>query len=179
MKRNKRKLKIFFGQNLKILRTQKGLSQGELADVLDTTNISISNYELGKTLPQKPMREKIAKLFDKEDAALLLPVNSTEQKPIPQNSSENATMNFVTKFSEDPKERLQSAVYQAILGNIITPEQLFSTMLSAMSVKNLREAEISNKFNTELHGLLHIELSTPYPLKPTNTSSTNTQKKEK
>lgn len=52
----------FEGVNIMIRRKGLGLSQGELADMLDTTQITISRWENGARIPRDPM--VIHLLFD-------------------------------------------------------------------------------------------------------------------
>ncbi len=54
-----------FGDKLKTLREEKGLTQTELAEVLGTSLKTISNYEVKGVRPRKmDMYEKIADYFD-------------------------------------------------------------------------------------------------------------------
>lgn len=48
---------------LKVLRVEKGMSQSELADVLGTTQMTVSAWERGKATPRPPMMQKIADYF--------------------------------------------------------------------------------------------------------------------
>ena len=52
------------GKILKELRKEKGLTQTALADILCTTQDSISLWELGKSFPDIPTLIKIAKFFE-------------------------------------------------------------------------------------------------------------------
>ena len=49
---------------IKELRTQKKVSQKELAEYLNVTQVQISKYELGKNEPDLETLSKIAKYFD-------------------------------------------------------------------------------------------------------------------
>lgn len=57
-------LNMELGKILKELRKEKGLTQTALADILCTTQDSISLWELGKSLPDIPTLIKIAEFFD-------------------------------------------------------------------------------------------------------------------
>ncbi|EJM98925.1 helix-turn-helix transcriptional regulator [Phyllobacterium sp. YR531] len=50
--------------SLKILRSQKGWSQGELADRLDVSRQTVNAIETGKYDPGLPLAFKISTLFD-------------------------------------------------------------------------------------------------------------------
>ena len=49
---------------LKILRAEKDITQGQLADQLDVSRQTINAIEKGKFDPSLPLAFKIAKLFD-------------------------------------------------------------------------------------------------------------------
>lgn len=53
-----------FGQNLKYLRTQKGLSQMKLAEIMQIKRTSLSGYELENIEPNMANLIKFAKFFD-------------------------------------------------------------------------------------------------------------------
>lgn len=53
-----------YGTRLKELREAKGLSQEELAQILNTTRSRIGNYEQGTRQPDFEMQEAIADLFN-------------------------------------------------------------------------------------------------------------------
>lgn len=54
----------FFSNTLKKLRTEKGLSQQELADSLYVTNATISRWESGNRLPDVMMIYRLAKVLN-------------------------------------------------------------------------------------------------------------------
>ncbi len=53
-----------FGQKLKYLRQEKGLSQVELAERLNVDKSTIAKYETGKIEPSLTMLKSIAIFFD-------------------------------------------------------------------------------------------------------------------
>ncbi|MEH7239922.1 XRE family transcriptional regulator [Bacillus thuringiensis] len=53
-----------FGQRLKALRLEKGMTQQQLADFLDIEKSNISRFESGKQSPSSDNRIKMAKLFN-------------------------------------------------------------------------------------------------------------------
>lgn len=55
---------IKLGKNLKRIRTEKGISQGDIARVLDVGRSFITNIENGKTNPTLATIAKIAKAID-------------------------------------------------------------------------------------------------------------------
>lgn len=54
----------FFSNTLKKLRTEKGLSQQELADKLYVTNATVSRWESGNRLPDAMMIYRLAKVLN-------------------------------------------------------------------------------------------------------------------
>ena len=55
---------INFPQKLKELRMEKGLTQKQLADALETTDDSIYSWERGRSQPSLEMLRSIADFFD-------------------------------------------------------------------------------------------------------------------
>ena len=53
-----------FGDKLRALRENRGLSQKELADKVATHKNAISNYESGKRVPPADILQNIASYFD-------------------------------------------------------------------------------------------------------------------
>lgn len=53
-----------FGKKLRLLRKLKGYTQGQLADILNTTRSCISNYELGNRQPDNETVSAMADFFD-------------------------------------------------------------------------------------------------------------------
>ena len=60
---NNQKLRIF-GKNLRVLRTCKGLSHKELAEMIGRTPTMISMYENGKTFPRRQILNKLAEILN-------------------------------------------------------------------------------------------------------------------
>lgn len=59
------------GEKLRLLRSRKGLTQGEVALEIGVERSTYSYYELGKTLPDWNMIKKLANFFDVSYYALL------------------------------------------------------------------------------------------------------------
>ncbi|SHM84341.1 DNA-binding transcriptional regulator, XRE-family HTH domain [Bacillus sp. bc15] len=53
-----------FGQRLKALRLEKGMTQQQLADVLEIEKSNISRFESGKQSPSSENKVKMAKIFN-------------------------------------------------------------------------------------------------------------------
>ena len=56
--------KCYFGENLRRIRKEKGLTQQELADLISTTHSSISDWERGVSYPQTIWVYEIAHKLD-------------------------------------------------------------------------------------------------------------------
>jgi transcriptional regulator with XRE-family HTH domain len=56
--------KIEFADRLKELRKQKGISQGELAELIDVHFTQVSRYERGETKPNAEAMTKLAKALN-------------------------------------------------------------------------------------------------------------------
>lgn len=67
---NKMDLETAFSINLKRLREEKGLQQGELAKLLGISQNALSEIEGAKRFPQKNVRDKIKKFFKIEETDL-------------------------------------------------------------------------------------------------------------
>ena len=57
-------MEIRFAENLKILRSEKKLSQKDLANMLGVTQQCVSEWELNKTEPTLSYLWKLADIFD-------------------------------------------------------------------------------------------------------------------
>ncbi len=57
-------MKINFGKNLRELRTQKGLTQKQLSELIDVITDSIKNYENNRRTPTLDVIEKIKIVLD-------------------------------------------------------------------------------------------------------------------
>lgn len=55
---------IEIGKFIAILRKEKGLTQSQLADILNVSNKSISRWETGKTLPDISLYDSICRFFN-------------------------------------------------------------------------------------------------------------------
>ncbi len=74
-----------FGIKLKELRTQKNLTQLQMAKILDTSKSNISKYETGSVEPNMETLVKISRYFDVSIDYLLNPNNSISHKFMEKN----------------------------------------------------------------------------------------------
>ncbi len=60
-----------FGENLKTLRKNKGITQEELAARLNVVRQTISKWEKGQSVPDAEMLVKLAEIFEVQVSQLL------------------------------------------------------------------------------------------------------------
>ena len=103
-------------KHIKELREEKGISQQELADMLDVHRTAIAKYESGANSAKSEILEKLADIFDVSVDYLL---GRTEEKsPIPEGIELNKTQIEIVELLTHAPEEKQSvllAVFQAVL----------------------------------------------------------------
>lgn len=72
------------GEKIYQLRTQKNLSQGDLADALDVSRQSISKWETGSSVPELDKLIKLSQLFEVSLDELILDKQPEEAPPPPE-----------------------------------------------------------------------------------------------
>ena len=70
-----------FGNRLKELRTRKGLSQRQLAELMSVSNAAIANWEVGKRLPDLTMLSRLADCLEAEPWFLLDALGEPAEAP--------------------------------------------------------------------------------------------------
>ena len=70
------------GDKIKKLRTQKGMTQDDLAAAIGTTKASISYYERNKRNPQYPVICAMAKVLGVPESELLSYASKDEEMPV-------------------------------------------------------------------------------------------------
>lgn len=91
-----------FSENLKKLRTNKGLSQEQLSEIIDVSRQSISKYESGVAQPSFDKLIAIAKYFDVSIDFLLLSENNNNSATVKSNKI------TITSHLDSLKHLLQS-----------------------------------------------------------------------
>ena len=71
-------------QRIYELRTQKGMSQGDLAEALDVSRQSISKWETGSSVPELDKLIKLSQLFGVTLDELILEKKPEEESPAPE-----------------------------------------------------------------------------------------------
>ena len=98
-------------QNLRGLRTKKGISQQQLADVLGVTQQSINKYENHNVEPDIATLIKIADFFDVTvDALIGHSKKATPQDNISLSASEWKLIHDFRSLSQDEKESIRLVI---------------------------------------------------------------------
>jgi transcriptional regulator with XRE-family HTH domain len=97
-----------FGQRLKALRLEKGMTQQQLADVLEIEKSNISRFESGKQSPSSENKVKMAKLFNVSVDYML---GLSEHKTLNHDKSEKISKeaaDLMEKINKLPPEKRQA-----------------------------------------------------------------------
>ena len=70
-----------FGQRIKTLRTEKGLSQQQLADLIYVTRKTVGNWETGNRIPDITMLSRLAECLGVETYELIDELNGRDEPP--------------------------------------------------------------------------------------------------
>ena len=71
-----------FGESLYRARTEKGLTQSQLASILFVDRSTVNNWESGRRMPDAVMITRLSIALGIDVSALLLPSECTDQKPV-------------------------------------------------------------------------------------------------
>ncbi|MDO4892792.1 MAG: response regulator [Eubacteriales bacterium] len=74
-------MSMLFAKNLKKLRTEKGLSQRELAERLYVTRTTVNRWETGSRLPDAAMISRLSEILDADVNTLLSAVAQSDECP--------------------------------------------------------------------------------------------------
>jgi len=106
-----------FAENLKKCRTEKGISQSELANKIDIHVTHLSRYERGLSLPSIEVAQKIADVLEISLDEL---VNGGEDLKIQKTIKDRELLNLFNKvqiLSEKQKETVKDFLSSYILTN--------------------------------------------------------------
>lgn len=90
-----------FKDVLRQLRLERGWSQSDLADRLQSTKSTVSNWEQGTRIPKVDMLEEIADLFNVDVDYLLGKTDKTTKIPQPYNDLDE----YLELLHKDPRYR--------------------------------------------------------------------------
>ena len=82
-----------FGEYILSLRKEKGLTQGELADMLNVTNKAVSKWERGKSFPDIQMIEPLASALGVSIVEIVKSEKMDKIDICPQDTSETISTN--------------------------------------------------------------------------------------
>lgn len=71
-----------FSKTLRAIRTKKGLSQQQLADMLFVDRSSVTNWEIGRRMPDRVMISRIANCLETDISSLIGTEEETGPKPV-------------------------------------------------------------------------------------------------
>lgn len=98
-----------FGERLKIIRKQAGLSQKSLASLLQVSQQSVWKWEMNESSPNPETVAKIAKIFH-VSSDYLLGLTEQEEKPTPENGGGlNKEQQELVSLFESASPALRSA----------------------------------------------------------------------
>ncbi|MCQ6530528.1 helix-turn-helix domain-containing protein [Bacillus mycoides] len=98
------------GQRLKALRLEKGMTQQQLADVLEIEKSNISRFESGKQSPSSENTVKMAKLFNVSvDYLLGLSAHKTLDKETSEEVSKEAK-ELMDRINKLPPEKQKAII---------------------------------------------------------------------
>lgn len=86
-----------FGENLKNLRKQKGLSQAQLAEIISMSAKNITKIETGKSFPRAENINKLLKLFNVSENVLF---SGSDKFEIKQNSNKIEALKIINNASD-------------------------------------------------------------------------------
>lgn len=137
-------MKSAFGKNLKALREKKGLTQRELASLLNITHVTLINYENNGAYPQ---REEIKK-------SLLKQLNCTERELYGYSDGYYETHNFINPVCSNDNKRVsvKNGGYTSDLDKKIVNEEALidfrnNKIYKINKLKRAIDTQIVKKYN--------------------------------
>lgn len=102
-----------FSKRLKFLRSEKGISQEELAKLLDVSRTSVTNYELGRNEASSQILNKLSEIFNCSIDYLLgkTDIRNPEQQDDPLGL---AKIGFSMKDYKPPTETQKAQIEELI-----------------------------------------------------------------
>jgi transcriptional regulator with XRE-family HTH domain len=108
------------GQRISRLRTERGMSQGDLADALEISRQSVSKWETDTSTPELDKLIRLAELFDISMDALVLGKEDTPSQPIetpePPPAAEHTSESIKLGYRKPPISQTQKNVGLGLIG---------------------------------------------------------------
>ncbi len=121
------------GSFLKALRCEKGLTQAELAEQLNTTNRSVSRWETGNTMPDICILIELAEFYQVDIKEIL----NGERQSEKMNEDVKATAEKVAEYSKKTNKKKITKVVTLMIIPIIVLTALLVIIFSSRSVQVL------------------------------------------
>ncbi|MBR6940229.1 MAG: helix-turn-helix transcriptional regulator, partial [Clostridia bacterium] len=121
------------GSFLKALRYEKGLTQAELAEQLNTTNRSVSRWETGNTMPDICVLIELAEFYQVDIKEIL----NGERQSEKMNEDVKATAEKVAEYSKKTNKKKITKVVTLMLIPIIALTALLVIVFSSRSMQIL------------------------------------------
>lgn len=124
------------GSFLKALRCEKGLTQAELAEQLNTTNRSVSRWETGNTMPDICVLIELAEFYQVDIKEIL----NGERQSEKMNEDVKATAEKVAEYSKKTNKKKITKVVTLMLIPIIALTALLVIVFSSRSMQILPDS---------------------------------------
>lgn len=135
---------MLFGDRLRELRTERGLSQDDLAQAMGYTKTAISQYELGKRVPSYPTLTKMAAYFGVTTDWLL--GRTDRRRSVLHGSEEEAA-------PDTPKSAAQRRIYDvAARAGQLPPDKIDQIADAMDAIMRMIEGPDANKHDGKKGG---------------------------
>lgn len=112
---------LLFGERLRNLRKERGLTQQAVADRLQVDRTTYTKYEIGRVSPDPQGLSKLADMFavtvdtllGRENGAIHLPVMDSPKSPVDLTTQEKVLVQLFRQFSAEEQTALVEKVQQA------------------------------------------------------------------
>ena len=131
-----------FGENLKTLRKNKGITQEELAARLNVVRQTVSKWEKGQSVPDSEMLVRLAEIFE-------VPVSQLLGGPIEPDAQPDALAEQLARINEQlviknrRAKRIWTAIAVIVAGAILLQLLLFGIIILLRAVPQNGQTEIT------------------------------------
>ena len=115
------------GQRLRQLRTNRQLTQAQLAEIVGVSNRSISRWENGSSLPDLSILLWLSEFYEVEISSI---IKRHEQEEIPMDQQQKETIQDIVAYSHEEKEIIRKMFFILFTLGIIL--MIISTVLYKM-----------------------------------------------
>ena len=149
-----------FGENLKTLRKNKGITQEELAARLNVVRQTISKWEKGQSVPDAEMLAKLAEIFE-------VPVSQLLGSRIEPDAQPDALAEQLARINEQlviknrRAKRIWTAIAVIVAGAILLQLLVFGMIILLRTVPQNGQIEIVDWTESIEKGYTALKLSAP------------------